>query len=265
MNMLKSIVSPFVFVAVLSVALHAQMEDEHYYIDDFVVSATEEEQNLLNNAETLHRSEINQLKEEARRIEKQIQSLERDEKAKIDKLLNPEQKRAIAEQRLASVRERVAENKVFLQGFSIFAKQLAATEKFKIYEGLPRGKPMELAKITANSETIEIDGFKFYAEPLNVDLGTAEKLREVLANYQDFSLTSPGGKFCGGFHPDLLLKFRANDTENRVHICTGCFEILFVTPNQKRNFDFNRSAWDVIVEIANSTMIHGRIVHPLLK
>ena len=150
----------------------AQLDDDTYYLDGadpggyFVIRATESQREQLYDAETKHWSELQDLKRKLNELQEKIRTLELDQKSQVEKLLTPVQLRAINEQRSAATRKRVKDNRPFLHEFANFTAQISDAEEVAIFEGLPRGTAEEVARIKSKSETIQIDGFDFYREPL---------------------------------------------------------------------------------------------------
>ncbi|MCA9120600.1 MAG: hypothetical protein H6822_35320 [Planctomycetaceae bacterium] len=246
----------------------AQLDDDTYYLDGpdpgdyFVIRATESQQEQLYDAETKHWSELQALKRKLNELQEEIRTLELDQELQVEKLLTQVQLRAINEQRRAATRRRVKDNGPFLQEFASFAAQISDAEGVVIYEGLPRGTAEDLARIKSKSETIQIDGFDFYREPLVGKPTTVEKLRELLTNYQSFSPTL-GDKFCGGFHPDIGLRYTAKGKEAHTHVCLGCFEILTIVGEERHSFDFDFAVWNRFADIAESVFVNHKFEHPL--
>jgi hypothetical protein len=241
-----------------SILLHAQVEDETYFLGQFrgyEIPASTEESEILDEAENEHRLETSLLKSELEKIQKQLLILEQDTATKVEKLLTARQLQSINEQKLEDTRKRVADDAPFLLSFVKFSAQVAKTEKFIIYEGLPHAKQEKLDQIKSTEKTTNFEGFDFYAEPLPGKAMTSEELREILADHQLFSPTPPGGKFCGGFHPDICLQYEVDGKDFRTHICFGCYEILAVGPEQKYSFDYNGEARNKLLKIAKSIVV----------
>lgn len=100
-------------------------------------------------------------------------------------------------------------------------------ERLELFEGLPHQhmEKDQYERERARTQTIELDGYSFYATPISLDEKTTATLRRLVtssANYQAY----PGdvAKACGGFHPDWLLAATVGSDVYRLHICFGCHD-----------------------------------------
>jgi hypothetical protein len=103
---------------------------------------------------------------------------------------------------------------------------IGRAEKLTLFEGLPH--PMYEAKQLDSEKkskpTIELDGFHFYKEPLDLKGDDARMLGDLLGRSDTFE-PFLGEKKCGGFHPDYAVEWTAGGTVYRYLVCFGCGEV----------------------------------------
>jgi hypothetical protein len=111
-------------------------------------------------------------------------------------------------------------------------------EKLALLEGLPHpgyeAKQLESEK--KSKPTIELDGFLFYKEPLDLKGDDTRALAELLGRADSFKPFA-GEKKCGGFHPDYAVEWTASGGVHRYLICFGCGEVKVHTPTGDSRFD----------------------------
>jgi hypothetical protein len=170
----------------------------------------------------------------------------------LEAVLTPDQLKTLNEKRRDESIKRGNANAEFLVKFAKYLKAISSANDLLIYEGLPRATEQEIEKIKQANKTIEIDDWIFYAEVLPGNSSIVETLRASLVDYQSFK-PYEGGKFCGGFHPDFCVEWKADGRAYYMLICLGCSESVFITPTDKTTFDFNDAAWKSFAQIAMST------------
>ena len=98
----------------------------------------------------------------------------------------------------------------------------------EVFEGLPHPKweRQALATESRRPDTFENHDFRFYrpAMPLPQE-ARGRLLHRILSTstYQPWR----GPKSCGGFHPDLLLRFTTRNGPVELHLCFRCAEAMF--------------------------------------
>ena len=102
---------------------------------------------------------------------------------------------------------------------------VAKADKVILYEGLPHPlfekKPLEEEKKA--KKTIEIAGWAFYAEPLELKEGDGKKILDFVGSAKSYVAFS-GEKKCGGFHPDYAIEWQVGKERYFVLVCFGCSE-----------------------------------------
>ncbi|MBA3483412.1 MAG: hypothetical protein H0T51_16505 [Pirellulales bacterium] len=98
------------------------------------------------------------------------------------------------------------------------------SDKLTLYEGLPHPNSDGFAKELKRSESIEIDGHRFYKTPVATSDETLESLRS-LSVQQGLFKPFEAAKACGGFHPDWCQVWTNGEKEVNVHFCFGCNEV----------------------------------------
>ena len=152
----------------------------------------------------------------------------------LEQSLTPNQLESLNQKRSQTTRKRANEIADFLRQFAIFLDAVSTSTNVEVFEGLPRAKPEELAEIKGDHQTIEFDGWSFYAAHLRPNQSQIEKLRSTFTDYQEFSHHPKNmGKGCGGFHPDFYLRWKTDGQLNHVMICLGCNELKFLSASTK--------------------------------
>jgi hypothetical protein len=99
-----------------------------------------------------------------------------------------------------------------------------------VFEGLPHPQAESdvYASESRRKDTFTNHGFKFYTPHYywgGKGTGAITHIARSLETYNRWT----GPKFCGGFHPDLLVRFGRGRETVDCHICLGCGEAIFFT------------------------------------
>jgi hypothetical protein len=107
-----------------------------------------------------------------------------------------------------------------------------------LYEGLPHqfNEPRALAAEKKAKPTVDLHGFAFYRETLDLKAGDAEALKALLASSRSLQAFS-GEKKCGGFHPDYAVEWSVDGELYRCLICLGCYEAKVHGPKGTTDYD----------------------------
>jgi hypothetical protein len=107
-----------------------------------------------------------------------------------------------------------------------------------LYEGLPHQtyESKQLEKEKQAKQTVQLHGFPFYRETLDVMADDQKALKKLLGDEASFKQWV-GEKKCGGFHPDYLVECRAGDKDYRFLICFGCREVMVFGPERSLRCD----------------------------
>jgi hypothetical protein len=110
-------------------------------------------------------------------------------------------------------------------------------ERLTVYEGLPHPMYEEQAfeEELRTKQTIQLLGFPFYREPLDLKDDDARALRGLLGDRNTYQ-TWRGEKECGGFHPDYAVEWSVEGKIYRCLICFGCHEARFYGPQGEISF-----------------------------
>jgi hypothetical protein len=105
------------------------------------------------------------------------------------------------------------------------------TDRLTVCEGLPHPMYEEetFQEELRTKPTIQLSGFPFYREPLDLKPEDIRALRGLLGDRSTYRPYS-GEKKCGGFHPDYAVEWSAQGRVYRCLICFGCFEARFEGP-----------------------------------
>jgi hypothetical protein len=237
-------------------------DDDIYYIDRFQIEAAEKQRDMLNEVEVKYWELLKPLEEQLDELNLKVSELKHKEMEELYANLSTSQIKSMNDQRLAETRAKVVKDIRFLDEFAKFASGLARADNVELLEGLPRKKPGEDSAL--DFDALKIGGFDFYPNALT-DTGVAvEVLRETATNHQLFSPTPPGGKFCGGFHPDLAMRYRLDGAQHHVLICLTCHELWVLREGDDTvtKFDFTTEAREVFKQTAESIFVNHELRIP---
>lgn len=106
------------------------------------------------------------------------------------------------------------------------AEPIRRAERITLFEGLPhqRFESERLAAEKKTKATIELHGYPFYEQPLELKAEHAEWLTELLS---DATSLTPfvAEKRCGGFHPDYAVRWETEGQRYEALVCFGCAEV----------------------------------------
>lgn len=117
-------------------------------------------------------------------------------------------------------------------------RSIAAAGAVRVEEGVARSVHGEaLEALVATGEVRSTDGFWYHVGPTACDAVGAARLTALVVD--PATLRGPGGgKFCGGFHPDLRLDYGVVE----VLVCFGCRDIRYQTRSESVTFDLSPEA-----------------------
>jgi len=114
---------------------------------------------------------------------------------------------------------------------------LLQADRLTVFEGLPH--PMYEEEMfqgeLKTKQTIQLSGFPFYREPLDLNDEDIRTLRGLLGERSTYKSYS-GEKKCGGFHPDYAVEWSSEGRVYRCFICFGCSEARFDGPQGETFF-----------------------------
>lgn len=125
-----------------------------------------------------------------------------------------------------------------------FFEAISGAESVTVYEGLPH--PLWESKLHDSElkrpDLIRIEGYSFYAKPLNLSAEENQKLTEISLR-KDAHLVHGGFKQCGGYHPDYVIIWEKRGKKSGSLICFGCYEWKNFTPQGRLYEDLGESAY----------------------
>ncbi len=110
-------------------------------------------------------------------------------------------------------------------------------DRLTVYEGLPHPMYEEetFQDELKTKQTIQLSGFPFYRDPLNLKDEDIRTLRGLLGDRSTYKSYS-GEKKCGGFHPDYAVEWSSDGKVYHCLICFGCTEARFDGPKGQTFF-----------------------------
>lgn len=124
-----------------------------------------------------------------------------------------------------------------------FVLAIRGADAMSLYEGLPhqRSEREALASERRSKPVVELDGYPFYAEPLELRGDDGAWLTEILGAATTIAPWG-GEKLCGGYHPDYALEWRRGEQRYRAHLCFGCDEVKLHGPGIALYYDLSDGA-----------------------
>lgn len=120
----------------------------------------------------------------------------------------------------------------------------------EVFEGLPHqtweGELLDVEK--RRPDVFLSREFSFYSPALNLPTSDRDRLLSKVKSSATFKGWF-GEKACGGFHPDLLLRFHHSSGIVELQLCIGCHEALFYGPNLYARVDLESSEVKELEEI----------------
>ena len=129
-----------------------------------------------------------------------------------------------------------------------FRASLKGIDELQVYEGLPHPKaePELTAQELKREDIMLIGGFPFYTPAVTAK--DSAELKKLLRNGNTF-LKFSGEKFCGGYHPDYAVSWKADEKTYYALICFGCREVLLVEGKQSLRYDLAERAFESFWEL----------------
>lgn len=122
-----------------------------------------------------------------------------------------------------------------------------------LYEGLPH-QAYEAEVLAAEKEakpTIDLKGFPFYRQTLELKPGDEEKLRAVLGDARSYK-PHAGEKKCGGFHPDYAIGWSVESEQFMCLVCFGCSEFKLYWPAGEGYYDMTGEVKEQLKDVLAS-------------
>jgi len=130
-----------------------------------------------------------------------------------------------------------------------------------LYEGLPhqRFERETLASELQTADTLRIQDYSFYRQPLAMSDADARALREIMSDGDSFARPDPlMKKACGGFHPDYCVEWTSGSgAATRALICFGCEEVILAGGSRPVTFDIHPEA-ERALEAVLTTYVRNR-------
>lgn len=191
------------------------------------------------------------LRESRDAIARQIAAAERERSAIVDPEIPVEEWVRIIRQRVASLDDDEARQ----SGRGIvrsLMRMIGRTGSVVIEEGVARGVDNDaLLAMAGREEVRQTDRFWYHADPIRCSPAVAARLTALVID--PANLAGPGGgKFCGGFHPDLRLDYGGVT----VLVCFGCRDIRYQTTDTTVTFDLTEASLDAFQAIAREIFRH---------
>lgn len=145
-------------------------------------------------------------------------------------ILTPAQKIELDKRR----RERIEKESIrqqekdidFLTKLLPILRDMQSIEALEILEG-PQRTGEGTIPLPENQDVVYVDKYYFYEDPLVLNADAKITIESILRSYKSFAAYQ-GGKFCGGFHPDAIIKVRTQEAPISFLVCFGCAEARII-------------------------------------
>lgn len=126
-----------------------------------------------------------------------------------------------------------------------FINALERAKEITVYEGLPHQhwEPAELKRERDSKECIKLHGYWFYDDARVLGRKDFVSLRQALSA-RDGIIEWGGNKLCGGYHPDYLIRWRADNDAYDALICFGCHEVKLFGPRDRLYADLSKQTYE---------------------
>jgi len=186
-------------------------------------------------------------------IAREIAAAERERDAIVEPLVPADAWAEILRQRVESLDE----DEALQAGRALvrsLMRRIGGTRSVVIEEGVARAVDGEKLRVMAGRKEVrQSDRFWYHAEPIRCSPAVAARLTAIVID--PTNLAGPGGgKFCGGFHPDLRLDYR--DAGVTVLVCFGCRDIRYQTIDSTVTFDLTEASLEQFRGIARDVFRH---------
>lgn len=118
------------------------------------------------------------------------------------------------------------------------------TSNAKVYRGLahPEAQRATYDQQVAKGGWIEIEGFKFFEQPVGVPRGDIERVLDLYKDPESHQAWGPKTT-CAGFHPDYAIVWTSSGTRRVLQLCYGCHEWKFFGPGGMLLTDISEQAY----------------------
>ena len=129
----------------------------------------------------------------------------------------------------AFLRRYAAEISMF-DRLSTTLEDLTSSTPMEVFEGLPHPlwELSDFANESRRNDVFSNHKFQFYSTQLDPETKGPVAIMAIARSLTSYTPWT-GPKLCGGFHPDLLVRFHSSSGLKEVHICLGCHEAMIYT------------------------------------
>jgi hypothetical protein len=131
------------------------------------------------------------------------------------------------------------------QAWQAAVADIGKVSKPRVYRGLahPVAAARRYRQQVAAGGWVEIEGFKFFAEPVAVEDGTVAGVLDLYRQASSHQAWGPK-ETCAGFHPDYAVVWTGAGGRRVLQLCYGCHEWKFIGPGGTVLTDISETAFD---------------------
>jgi|GEM_PF-3821204 len=199
------------------------------FIGSTEISGSESQRERLWEVESKYGNQIALIEKAIATGKRQLKILQSESETESLKILDPTQRQMLdaarLEESIYKLKERLRLDKLYLEEVGSILPIIGTATTVELYEGLKRTGMKEFVMPEPGEQTFQFLSYTFYKTKLTIQTRDALMLQEICSNHRSFG-GYLGGKFCGGFHPDALIRFNGPEGQVDVLVCFGCAEAL---------------------------------------
>ena len=144
-----------------------------------------------------------------------------------------------------------------------FIDALAKAKEMTVFEGLPHPhwEPDELQTERRSKKCVNLHGYLFY-DDARVAAGEDFVSLQQALSLRGGIIEWGGHKLCGGYHPDYLIRWKADDGTYDALVCFGCHEIKLFGPRDQLYADLLKPTYAQLEQSLSQFRKHRpQVVH----
>lgn len=218
-----------VLIAILVPMFENHDEQATLYVGGIEIEGSEAQSGLLFDLRVKYEEEFEELERTIEDAEFELKKKKSEHQSEILKILNSKQIQKLEAARLEEatnqLKARLEADNQYRQAMGSLLTLIGEAETVELYEGLKRTGMKAYVMPKPGEETFELMSYTFYQEKLAIDPQQTLLFQDLCSDYRSFA-GYRGAKFCGGFHPDALLRFSGPAGQMDVLVCFGCHEVI---------------------------------------
>lgn len=231
------------------------------FIEGIEISGSELQSEALYGLQHKYEEKIAQLEETIREAKSKQKEMWNEYEIEYLKVLNKKQRQqlesALREEAIFKLKERLEIDSQYLKGMGSILPVIGDATTVELYEGLKRTGMNAFVMAEPDEDTFKVLSHTFYKPKLTLTALDTTTLQGICSDYRSFA-GYRGGKFCGGFHPNVLIRFSGPDGQIDMLLCFGCSEALIKTDEKNVMLEIESPAYKKFRELILPLLPHHR-------